>query len=136
MKFNSLIPELSVTDISKSLAFYQELGFQVKYQREEYKFYFLELEENQLMIEQINEHWNVGVLEYPFGRGINISMTLQDIDAFYEKVKSLKIPLFQELSTQEYRVQDQVYLDKEFLLQDPDGYLLRFSEDLGEKEVM
>ena len=127
MKFNSLIPELSVTDISKSLAFYQKLGFQVKYQREESKFYFLELEENQLMIEQINEHWNVGVLEYPFGRGINISMTLQDIVAFYEKVKSLKIPLFQELSTQEYRVQDQVYLDKEFLLQDPDGYLLRFN---------
>lgn len=127
MKFNSLIPELSVTDISKSLAFYQELGFQVKYQREESKFYFLEFEENQLMIEQINEHWNVGVLEYPFGRGINISMTLQDIDAFYEKVKSLKIPIFQELSTQEYRVQDQVYLDKEFLLQDPDGYLLRFN---------
>ena len=127
MKFNSLIPELSVTDISKSLAFYQKLGFQVKYQREESKFYFLEFEENQIMIEQINEHWNVGVLEYPFGRGINISMTLQDIDAFYEKVKSLKIPLFQELSTQEYRVQDQVYLDKEFLLQDPDGYLLRFN---------
>ena len=127
MKFNSLIPELSVTDISKSLAFYQKLGFQVKYQREESKFYFLEFEENQIMIEQINEHWNVGVLEYPFGRGINISMTLQDIDAFYEKVKSLKIPIFQELSTQEYRVQDQVYLDKEFLLQDPDGYLLRFN---------
>ena len=127
MKFNSLIPELSVTAISKSLAFYQELGFQVKYQREESKFYFLEFEENQIMIEQINEHWNVGVLEYPFGRGINISMTLQDIDAFYDKVKSLKIPIFQELSTQEYRVQDQVYLDKEFLLQDPDGYLLRFN---------
>ena len=127
MKFNSLIPELSVTYISKSLEKKKKLGFQVKYQREESKFYFLELEENQLMIEQINEHWNVGVLEYPFGRGINISMTLQDIDAFYEKVKSLKIPLFQELSTQEYRVQDQVYLDKEFLLQDPDGYLLRFN---------
>lgn len=25
--------------------------------------------------------------------------------------------------------------NKEFLVQDPDGYLLRFSEDLGEKEV-
>lgn len=127
MKFNSLIPELSVTDISKSLKFYQKLGFQVKYQREESKFYFLELEENQLMIEEINEHWNVGVLEYPFGRGINISMTLQDIDSFYEKVKSLKIPIFQDLKVSEYRVQDQIYQDKEFLIQDPDGYLLRFT---------
>ena len=127
MKFNSLIPELSVTDISKSLKFYQKLGFQVKYQREESKFYFLELEENQLMIEEINEHWNVGVLEYPFGRGMNISMTLQDIDSFYEKVKSLKIPIFQDLKVSEYRVQDQIYQDKEFLIQDPDGYLLRFN---------
>lgn len=127
MKFNSLIPELSVTDISKSLEFYQKLGFQVKYQREESKFYFLELEENQLMIEEINEHWNVGVLEYPFGRGMNISMTLQDIDSFYEKVKSLKIPIFQDLKVSEYRVQDQIYQDKEFLIQDPDGYLLRFN---------
>ena len=25
--------------------------------------------------------------------------------------------------------------NKEFLVQDPDGYLLRFSEDLGEKEI-
>ena len=79
------------------------------------------------MIEEINEHWNVGVLEYPFGRGINISMTLQDIDSFYEKVKSLKIPIFQDLKVSEYRVQDQIYQDKEFLIQDPDGYLLRFN---------
>ena len=26
--------------------------------------------------------------------------------------------------------------NKEFLVQDPDGYLLRFSEDLGEKEMI
>ena len=53
MKFNSLIPELSVTDVEKSKLFYLNLGFEIKYQRE--KFYFLEFEENQIMIEEDNK---------------------------------------------------------------------------------
>ena len=44
MKFNQLIPELSVTDIEKSKSFYIALGFQVMYERVEDKFVFLELE--------------------------------------------------------------------------------------------
>ena len=95
MKFNSLIPELSVTDVEKSKVFYLNLGFEIKYQRE--KFYFLELEENQLMIEEINDHWNVGDLEYPFGRGINLSMSVSDIDALYQKLKAQNFVFFKEL---------------------------------------
>ena len=62
MKFNSLIPELSVTNIEISKNFYLKLGFIVKYERKEDKFCFLELENNQIMIEQINDNWNVGCL--------------------------------------------------------------------------
>ena len=53
MEFNSLIPELSVTDINKSRNFYLSLGFEIKYERPENKFIFLQLEENQIMIEEI-----------------------------------------------------------------------------------
>ena len=66
--FNSLIPELSVSDIEKSKKFYLELGFVIKYERTENKFCFLELENNQIMIEEENDNWNVGKLEYPYGR--------------------------------------------------------------------
>ena len=125
MKFNSLIPELSVTDVEKSKVFYLNLGFEIKYQRE--KFYFLELEENQIMIEEINDHWNVGELEYPFGRGINLSMSVSDIDSYYEKLKDKNISFFKPLMCNIYKVNDEIYEDKEFLLQDPDGYLLRFT---------
>ena len=76
MKYNKLIPELSVSDINISKEFYLNIGFQIKYEREESKFCFLELEGNQIMIEEINNNWNTGKLEYPFGRGINISMTI------------------------------------------------------------
>ncbi|MBO5183271.1 MAG: VOC family protein [Bacilli bacterium] len=127
MKFNSLIPELSVTNIEKSKKFYLNLGFKIMYERKEDKFCFLYLEDNQIMIEEINNNWNVGEMKYPFGNGINISMTVSDIDSFYESIISKKIVLFRKIKTSKYRVDDIIYEDKEFLLQDPDGYLLRFN---------
>lgn len=127
MKFNSLIPELSVTNIEKSKKFYLNLGFKIMYERKEDKFCFLYLEDNQIMIEEINNNWNVGEMKYPFGNGINISMTVSDIDSFYESIISKKFVLFRKIKTSKYRVDDIIYEDKEFLLQDPDGYLLRFN---------
>lgn len=127
MKFNSLIPELSVTDIEKSKEFYLNLGFKIMYERKEDKFCFLYLEDNQIMIEEINNNWNVGEMKYPFGNGINISMTVSDIDSFYESIISKKVVLFRKIKTSKYRVDDIIYEDKEFLLQDSDGYLLRFN---------
>lgn len=127
MKFNSLIPELSVSNIENSIKFYTSIGFQIKYKRKKDKFCFLELEKNQIMIEQINDNWNTGVLEYPFGRGVNISMSIKDIDQYYDEIKKNNIKLFQEIKVSKYQVDNIVYEDKEFLIQDPDGYLLRFN---------
>ena len=127
MKFNSLIPELSVSNINESKNFYLKLGFKIMYERVEDKFVFLQLEDNQIMIEENNNNWNTGVMEHPYGRGINISMTVKDIDSMYKKIKENNISFFVDLETHEYRINDIVYYDKEFLIQDPDGYLLRFN---------
>lgn len=127
ISFNSLIPELSVSNIEQSKNFYFKLGFKIKYERPENKFCFLELENNQIMIEQINDNWNVGKLEYPYGRGINLSMAVSDVSKMYEDLKKQKITFFRELETHEYRVNDEISTDIEFLIQDPDGYLLRFN---------
>ena len=128
MKFNSLIPELSVSNINKSIDFYTSIGFTIIYERKEDKFCFLELEDNQIMIEEINDNWNTGTLEYPFGRGVNISMSVSNIDIIYDKVKLNDIKIFQELKINKYKVDDIIYEDKEFLIQDLDGYLLRFNQ--------
>lgn len=127
MKFNSLIPELSVSDINKSIEFYASIGFIIKYERKEDKFCFLELENNQIMIEEVNSNWTTGKLEYPFGRGINISMSVSNIDKMYKELKEKNIEFFIELEEHSYRVNDKIEVDKEFLIQDPDGYLLRFN---------
>lgn len=127
VKFNKLIPELSVSDINKSKEFYLSIGFSIVYERVEDKFCFLELDGNQLMIEEVNDHWNTGELEYPFGRGINISMEVSDINMIYDLVQKNHYPIFRDMQIDEYLVDDKVYSDKQFLIQDLDGYLLRFT---------
>ena len=87
MKFNSLIPELSVSDIERTKKFYiDRLGFRIEYERPEDLFMFISLDECQLMFEQINDHWNVGELVYPFGRGINFEMTVKDVESLVEEI--------------------------------------------------
>jgi len=127
MKFNSLIPELSVSNINKSKEFYLSIGFKIMYERKKDKFIFLQLENNQIMIEEVNNNWNVGELEYPFGRGINISMSVKNIDNYYSDLSNKGIIFFKDLMINKYKANNKYYEDKEFLIQDPDGYLLRFN---------
>ncbi len=128
IKFNSLIPELSVSNIENSKKFYENLGFEIIYERPEDKFCFIQLEGNQIMIEEINGNWNVGELKYPYGNGINISMSIKDVEALYNLLKNKNFKFFIDLKISEYKVNDKVFKDKEFLMQDPDGYLLRFND--------
>lgn len=129
MRFNKLIPELTVTNIEKSRIFYENLGFKIMYERKEDKFIFLELNQNQIMIQENNDVWETGPLEYPFGRGINISMEVKDVEEIKQKLLKNNYPLFQDIKESIYRVNEKEYIDKEFLVQDPDGYLLRFTEE-------
>ena len=125
--YNSLIPELSVSNIDISKNFYLNIGFEIKYERKENKFCFLQLEGNQIMIEENNDNWNTGKLEHPYGRGINLSMAVSNIEKMYEILKEKNIKFFLDLEIHEYRIDDKISYDKEFLIQDPDGYLLRFN---------
>ena len=128
MKFNSLIPELTVTDLEKTKEFYVDiLHFKIEYERPEDRFVFLSLEKNQMMFEQENDHWSVGILEHPFGRGVNFEMTVSDVDAMYKRILASGITPFREIRLSHYRNGDEDIIQKEFLIQDPDGYLLRFT---------
>ena len=127
MNFNKLIPELSVTDINKTREFYVDvLGFKICYERPEDNFIFVEKDGNQIMLEQINDNWNVGKMEYPFGRGINFEMTISDVDAVYERIEKAGIKLFRKMEVKDYECGNEIVHQKQFLVQDSDGYLLRF----------
>jgi catechol 2,3-dioxygenase-like lactoylglutathione lyase family enzyme len=136
MNFNSLIPELSVSRFEKSLSFYTEvLKFLVEFQRPEHQFAFLSCQGCQLMIAQENSSWQTAKLEYPYGRGINLAMLVNTLDVFLQSLQEHHYPLFAEPAEHWYR-QEQVLLGRrEFLVMDPDGYLLRFAQSLGERPL-
>lgn len=128
MNFNKMIPELSVFDIEATVEFYLKLGFVVEYERQEEKFVFMSFQDSQFMFEQLHDDgWNIGELKYPLGQGINFSIVVDDIECLYGKVMENQIPLFKELNTVVYLVGSIEEEQREFLLQDPNGYLLRFT---------
>jgi catechol 2,3-dioxygenase-like lactoylglutathione lyase family enzyme len=132
LKFNALIPELSVSDLSKSLRFYIDLlGFKVEYDRPADKFSFLSLDSAQLMLEQTNHHWATAPLERPYGRGINFQIEVSDLGPMLSRLAQAGHPLFREARDNRYQVGDRLEGRREFLVMDPDGYLLRFCQSLG-----
>ncbi len=87
----------------------------------------MQLEKNQLMIQEESNVWNTGKMEYPYGRGVNISMTVSDVQKMYDELKSKNVKFYLDLEVHEYRTGNEIFYDKEFLIQDPDGYLLRLN---------
>ena len=137
LEFSKNIPELSVTNLKNSLNFYKTAGFKVEYDRPENKFAFISLDEIQFMLQEIanNDKWDVAPLSYPFGNGINFQLEVENLDEIYNSFKNSNYKRTFDIQENWYRQDDKLLGNKEFLIQDPDGYLLRFSEDLGEKEV-
>lgn len=137
MYFNKIIPELSVTNLESSLNFYKTVSFKIEYERPENKFVFLSLGEIQFMLQEIsdNDNWSMAPLKYPFGNGINFQLEVENVDKIYNNLKSNNYKIAFEIEENWYRQDNKLLGNKEFLVQDPDGYLIRFSEDLGEKEL-
>ena len=129
MDFNKTIPELSVFNIKESKNFYMDvLGSKIEYERSEDNFVFLSLEGNQLMLEETHaDGWNIGNLTYPLGQGINISLEVTDVDSIYQRIKEHSISLYHDMTVSHYAGANEMIEQKEFLLQDPNGYLLRFT---------
>ncbi len=140
MKSNPLKPELYVTDFQISLNFYQNiLGFTVEYQRENPSFAFLSYQGSQIMIQELDPNEDkafiTGSFEYPLGRGINFQIDTDDVDRINNSLKDSDYPLRRPIKDSWYKVGDFLSGCRQILVQDPDGYLLRFSQDIGEKQV-
>lgn len=127
MKYNDLIPELIVSDIEKSKEFYIELlRFKIEYEREEDKFVFLFLNEIQLMLEQ-GSNEELKEMIYPFGKGVNFSFGMDNVEEVYKNFKEINYPIKSELKTMSFRVDDSKVTQKEFSIYDPDGYFIRIT---------
>ena len=141
----ALTPELCCTDIEVSVAFYtQVLGFAVQYRRPEDGFAMLERQGSRIMLDEIRREpdpgagrtWTAAVLEKPFGRGINLQIETTAVDPLYVRVEQSGATIFLPLEEKWYRADAVELGNRQFIVQDPDGYLLRFFQDLGERQAI
>lgn len=137
---NAIVPELSVTDWQKSRDFYCDLiGFSVLYDRPEEGFVFLTLGRAQIMLDQIgigrDFHGIDAAPAYPFGRGMNLQIMVSALAPILERLEEAKIPLHMLPEDKWYRRDDIEVGNRQFIVADPDGYLLRLFEDLGERPI-
>lgn len=137
MNFNKIIPELAVTNLKNSINFYKTCGFKIEYERPENKFVFISLDKIQFMLQEIStdDKWELAPISYPFGNGINFQLEVENADKIYNNLKNNNYKIAFDMEENWYRQDNKLLGNKEFLVQDPDGYLLRFSEDLGERDV-
>ena len=134
-----LTPELYCTNIKTSVVFYTEtLGFRIEYQRAKEGFAMLERQGSRIMLDEIipgsKRSWITAPLEAPFGRGINLQMRTDAIDDLYVHVQKSGAIIFLPIEERWYRANDVDLGRRQFIVQDPDGYLLRFSEYVGERK--
>lgn len=137
---NALVPEFAVSDWRKSKSFYCDvLGFDCVYERAEEGFCYLRLGEAELMIDQIGQgrSFDAGHLPtgYPFGKGVNVQIRVAAIAPLVAALAALRRPLFLPVEDRWYRVGSQDVGNRQFVVADPDGYLLRFFQDLGGRPV-
>lgn len=131
-----LVPELLVADIQRSLAFWRDLcGFSVAYHRLEEGFVYLDQEGAQVMLGETGHgrEWITGPMDRPLGRGLHFQTRLRDIEPILQRLEAANWPLFMEPEEKWYRADGIAVGQRQFLVQDPDGYLIRFAMPLGER---
>ena len=132
--FAGLSPELLVSDLAKSLVFWRNLcGFVIAYERPEERFVYLDRGGLQVMLKELGSPtrpWVNSDLDKPFGRGVNFQFRIDDVDrlaaAFAAADWAFLLPLEEML----YRVGAGEIAVRQFAVRDPDGYIVRFSQDV------
>ena len=127
-----LVPELTVSDLARSLSVYTELfGFTVHYTRP--GFAYSSHGRAQLMLEQerAGDAWQTGPLERPYGRGINFQLEVPDVQAVLARLEAAGSPVQGSLRTASYFEGETEHRQREVLALDPDGSLWRFQDGGG-----
>lgn len=131
MNYNSLVPEFAVRDLAASLRFYvNAVGFKLEYERPEQGFVFLSFEGSQLMLEGKAQAPAV-----PLGLGMHLQLVTADVPALHQRLVAAGYPIENPPTDRWRRVQGEELGDREILVRDPDGCLLRFMQALGSRPL-
>lgn len=130
----ALVPELLVRDLAASLDFWCGLlGFAVVFDRPDDGFACIERDGARVMLDRLGStrDWVAAPLEPPFGRGMNLEVAVASVAPLLAALERAGRPLFLPPEEKAYRVGAREVRVRQFIVQDPDGYLLRFSERIA-----
>jgi catechol 2,3-dioxygenase-like lactoylglutathione lyase family enzyme len=133
-----LVPELLITDLQTSLRFWRDLcGFTVTFDRPEDGFAYLDRDGAQIMLDQrgLTRDWETGPMKIPYGRGVNFQVGVPSLEPVLAALAHANWPLFLAPEEKWYRTGAIETGVRQFLVQDPDGYLVRFAARLGERPI-
>lgn len=134
---SAIIPELMVQNAISSVKFYTKvLGFHIKYDRKDQGFYCLKRESVELMIEEVGNDVVMANETPPFGRGMHLQITvIGGLSSLYQDCHNARTPIVRDIEETWYRVGREYHGQAQFAVSDPDGYVLRFAEDMGVRET-
>lgn len=143
-----IVPELDVTDLGHSVRFYVGvIGFTLVFGRPKERFAYLSLGTAELMLQEAagpGRRFRTAPLEWPFGRGVNLQIAVPDVEVVYAAVRDAGLTPLVDMEERGYdvdvvapsgrwaRVGPTQAGHRQFVVPDPDGYLLRFYTSLRE----
>jgi catechol 2,3-dioxygenase-like lactoylglutathione lyase family enzyme len=135
--FSALAIELIVNNYENTFSFWTgPMGFTVCYTRPAMKFAYLEHPDGaQMMFYERDGDWETGSFETPLGRGAILQIDVRNVEAIYNAVVAAGIPRYVELREKWRNWGDREGGQREFLVQDPDGYLVMVKQRLGERAL-
>ena len=117
------------------MSFYvDDIGFAVAYERPAETFAYLVRGGVHLMLEAAEgpgRRFRTAPLARPFGRGINLQIRTEGVADLFETLRLAGRTLVVPLEERWYRRNQDEVGHRQFVVADPDGYLLRFFEDIG-----
>ena len=135
MEWNPLVPELVVNSYAASKKFYSEVfGFSLLFERLEDNFGYFDINGAQVMLLQAP-----GAALYqmdrpgPNGKGLHFQVELESIAELLARLQAAAIALASPITEEWYRAAEIEHGQREFFVADPDGYLYRFFEYIGER---
>ena len=123
--------------IPRSLAFWTgPMGFDVAFTRPAQKLACLTRAEGaQIMIYQRDGDWETGVMQPPFGRGMVMQVYVADVDALALAMIATGVAFYVAPREKWRDWGDRMGGQREFLVQDPDGYLVMVVQRIGTRPL-
>lgn len=136
-QWNGLVAEMMVSHYPTSLAWWTALvGMTPVFTRPEQKLAFLQHRDGaQVMIYERDGDWEVAPMDPPFGRGAVTQIFLRDVDAAHARFAAAGHAFYVPLREKWRDWGDRLGGQREFLVQDPDGYLVMIASHIGTRPL-